>query len=61
MVAEARQAVIDAFQTFGAVHFQIGRTYPWLNSLHPAARSLIFALKRELDPDNRMNPGALGL
>jgi D-lactate dehydrogenase (cytochrome) len=61
LVAEARTAAIDAFTEVGAAHFQIGRTYPWLDSLDEGARRLIRAIKAELDPTNRMNPGVLGL
>ena len=39
---------------------QIGKTYPWLSSLHPESADLARGLKRELDPDGLMNPGALG-
>lgn len=61
LVAEARAACIEAFTEIGAAHFQIGRTYPWLDSLDEGARRLIRAIKAEVDPTNRMNPGVLGL
>lgn len=61
LVVEARRGVIDVFSSIGAAHFQIGRTYPWLGGLDEAARSLVRALKAELDPKGRMNPGVLGL
>jgi hypothetical protein len=61
LVAEARKGVIGVFQRFGAAHFQIGRTYPWLESRDPAAQALARALKAHLDPDGRLNPGGLGL
>jgi D-lactate dehydrogenase (cytochrome) len=51
-------AVLDAH---GAVHFQIGRAYPHLPRLQPAARALLQALKAQLDPRGLMNPGSLGL
>ncbi len=50
--------VLDAH---GAVHFQVGRAYPYLQRLQPAARALVEAAKRALDPAGRMNPGSLGL
>ena len=61
LIAEARAGVIEAFTSVGAAHFQIGRTYPWLDSLDEGSRRLIRAIKVELDPTNRMNPGVLGL
>ncbi len=61
LIAEARVGVIEAFTSVGAAHFQIGRTYPWLDSLDEGSRRLIRAIKAELDPHNRMNPGVLGL
>ena len=61
LVAEARKAAIDVFQRFGAAHFQIGRTYPWLASRDPASQALVQAIKAALDPERRMNPGGLGL
>jgi len=61
LVAEARAGVVAAFTAVGAAHFQIGRTYPWLESLDGPAQHLIRAIKAELDPKARMNPGVLGL
>lgn len=61
LVAEARRGVIDVFTAIGSAHYQIGRTYPWLDSLNAPARDLIRAVKAELDPKGRMNPGVLGL
>lgn len=61
LVAEARKGVVDVFQTFGSAHFQIGRTYPWLESRDAASRTLVEALKASLDPDGRLNKGVLGL
>ena len=45
----------------GALHFQLGRSYPYLDRLSPANRALVGSLKAALDPDGRMNPGVLGL
>ena len=61
LVAEARRGVIEVFTTVGAAHYQIGRTYPWLDSLDAPGRALIRAVKAELDPKGRMNPGVLDL
>lgn len=60
-VAEARRGIISVFESFHAAHFQIGRTYPYLNSLDSASKELLETIKHFLDPFNRLNPGALGL
>lgn len=61
LVARARKAVVAALQPFGAAHFQVGRTYPLAQDADPAAFALLRAVKSILDPDNRINPGVLGL
>lgn len=53
--------IVNLFYEHGASHFQIGRTYRYRDSLDPRADALLLAIKRELDPDGRMNPGSLGL
>ncbi len=45
----------------GAVHFQIGRAYPYLPRVAEPSRALLQALKNQLDPRGLMNPGSLGL
>lgn len=61
LVETIRQEIVDLFQQEGAASTQIGRTYPYFQSLKPEAASLIKALKTELDPKGLMNPGALGI
>jgi hypothetical protein len=61
LVAEARKAIIAVFQRFGAAHFQVGRTYPWLESRDATSASLARAVKSALDPEGRISPGGLGL
>jgi FAD/FMN-containing dehydrogenase len=60
LVAEIRQAMVDCFAEFGAASNQIGKTYPYLASLNPQTKQLLTALKQELDPAGKMNPGVLG-
>lgn len=60
LVAEMRQAIINCFAAFGAASNQIGKSYPYLENLNPETRWLLTALKQELDPSGRMNPGVLG-
>ena len=40
---------------------QIGKDYPYLETRKPEVRSLVQDLKKLLDPNGIMNPGALGL
>jgi glycolate oxidase len=56
-----KAALVDLMQAHGSAHFQIGRAYPYLERLDPAARALLQATKAALDPHNLMNPGVLGL
>ena len=60
-VLRMRDEVVETLNAFGAVHLQIGRLYPFARDLEQTPRDLLRSLKRELDPENRMNPGALGL
>jgi FAD/FMN-containing dehydrogenase len=61
LVREARRQVMEVFVRFGCAHFQIGRTYPYRQSLDPAAWALVETVKAALDPDGCLNPGVLGL
>ena len=60
-VQEIRTALIHLFADLGAAHLQLGKSYLYRDALRPANRKLIQALKRQLDPNGRLNPGALGL
>ena len=61
LVEKLRAAIIDIFGAAGGMHFQIGRTYPLKRDTDPSAWELLGAVKAHLDPEGRMNPGALGL
>lgn len=61
LVETLRKGVVDCFAQLDGAHFQIGRTYPLLGGSDPKAIAILRALKHEVDPDGRMNPGALGL
>ena len=60
-VMRLRTEVVSTLHDFGAVHLQIGRLYPFARNLEEPPRDLLRRLKLELDPEGRMNPGALGL
>lgn len=59
VVLRARADLRDALGAAGAVHIQPGKYYPL--KLEPAARAMLERMKALLDPNRRMNPGALGL
>jgi FAD/FMN-containing dehydrogenase len=61
VVRNAREKVQAVFTAFGCAHFQIGRTYPYRDSLEPATWALVEDLKTFLDPEGALNPGVLGL
>ena len=60
-VMRLRGEVVDTLASCGAVHLQIGRLYPFARDLADAPSAVLRELKRQLDPEGRMNPGALGL
>lgn len=61
LVEEMRTHVIGLMHGHGAGHFQIGKLYPYALGRDDGALNLLRAIKRELDPEGLMNPGALGL
>jgi len=61
LVEELRQKIMDIFWQVGAIHLQVGKTYPYLRGRQPEAERLLRTFKASVDPDNLMNPGALGL
>lgn len=61
LVMNLRAQFIDLFASFGAQSNQIGRTYPYAQIMRPQSRAFLNGIKHVVDPDNRMNPGALGL
>ena len=60
-VAQIREKLLEFFCETGAAHLQVGKAYPYKQGLKPASWDLVRQVKRVLDPDNRINPGALGL
>ena len=61
LAQKLKAGLVDLFHDHGAVHFQIGRTYRYRDSLDPAADALLGAVKAQVDPRGLMNPGSLGL
>jgi FAD/FMN-containing dehydrogenase len=61
LVARLRSVLITVFADLGAASNQIGKTYPYIESLQPAGAQLVRALKSAVDPRGVLNPGGLGL
>ena len=61
LVAEMKERIVDLFHEYDASHLQIGKDYPYLKDRQPEAVNMIKGIKALVDPDNLMNPGALGL
>lgn len=61
LVAEIRQKLVELFAELGAASNQLGKTYPYFESLRPEAARFVRALKNTIDPAGAMNPGVLGL
>ncbi|CAN0524043.1 unnamed protein product, partial [Laminaria digitata] len=56
-----RKGIADLAKEFGAVHFQIGRQYPYRETREPETFALLKTIKATVDPRGLMNPGVLGL
>ena len=61
VVEQARQNILDIFTEFGAAHFQIGRSYPYVDNMSAETRGVLEGIKTLLDPDGLVNAGSLGL
>ena len=56
-----RAKLVEIFSQFKAVHFQIGKAYPYREHRKASAWDLLEAIKAHVDPNTRINPGCLGL
>ena len=61
LVEEIRTGLIRLMHAHGAGHLQVGKLYPYLDGRDAGAVALLRAIKAQLDPQNLVNPGALGL
>jgi FAD/FMN-containing dehydrogenase len=60
-VVQARAELRDIFDAHGATHLQIGKYYPYLDTMGPGEKSLLQSVKKALDPAHIVNAGNLGL
>ncbi len=60
-VDDLRRQLSVIFMEFGAVHFQIGKSYKFKEGRDKMTWDLLKSLKKTLDPKNLVNPGSLGL
>jgi hypothetical protein len=60
-VFDLRKKLCEVFEQLGCIHFQIGKSYPYLDTLESGVPELIESIKTQLDPKGRINPGSLGL
>ncbi len=58
---QLKQKAVEIYSEEGAVHFQIGKAYPFLSNQRATSKLLLTSLKKQLDPKNILNPSALGL
>ncbi len=61
LTAQLRQEVIAVFAEMGGIHMQIGKSYPYRDHLQASSWQLVDSVKQAVDPERRVNPGALGL
>ncbi|MBO9512994.1 MAG: FAD-binding oxidoreductase [Variovorax sp.] len=60
-IAALREELIALYRAHGAVHFQLGRVYPYAAAMDATGLRVVQALKAAVDPQRRMNAGVLGL
>lgn len=60
-VTALRQELVDIFSEFQAVHFQIGKAYPYREHRKASTWALVESIKSHVDPNGKLNPGCLGL
>lgn len=60
-VHRLKDDLIALYAEHDAVHFQIGKAYPYIDRLKAPAQALACAIKRELDPAGLISQRSLGL
>ncbi len=60
VVSKVRKEYADLFRDRGGVHMQLGKAYHYADGIQPETLAVIKGIKAVLDPNNQVNPGALG-
>jgi FAD/FMN-containing dehydrogenase len=60
-VDELRRDLVALYSAHRAIHFQLGKAYPYGSVVSAESLALIRAIKQAVDPQGLMNPGALEL
>lgn len=60
-VLQMRAELSALYDEMGGIHFQIGRSYAYLDTLQAPTAAAVRQLKAVFDPRGLMNPGSLGL
>jgi FAD/FMN-containing dehydrogenase len=61
LVEEMRAGIREIFASCGAVHMQVGKSYPYMKNRDPRNAEMVKSIKALLDPKRLINPGSLGL
>jgi FAD/FMN-containing dehydrogenase len=56
-----KRDLVALYGAHRAIHFQLGKAYPFGSVIDEQALELLRAIKAAMDPQKLMNPGALGL
>lgn len=60
-VDQIKRELVDLYDGHGAIHYQIGRAYPYATRISDPAAALVRSIKAQLDPAGLVSPGVLGL
>jgi D-lactate dehydrogenase (cytochrome) len=60
-IESLKRDLIALYAAHRAIHFQLGKVYPFGSVISAESLELLRAIKRAVDPQGLMNPGALEL